>query len=113
MCIDTTSSKAREWQITVKFDSGVESLNDDEKMWLLLANADPNRDVTITEGTIEIDAQSKKLQERDFPNIVTMDDATISKVDSRWAEYNIGEFIPSPSLRYKKLIKGDAAEQQF
>ncbi|MFI3288327.1 MAG: menaquinone biosynthesis decarboxylase [Rikenellaceae bacterium] len=113
MCVDTTSSKAREWQITVKFDTGVESLNDDEKMWLLLANVDPSRDVIITEGSIEINAQSKKLQERDFPNIVTMDDATISKVDSRWEEYNIGEFIPSPSLRYKKLIKGDAAEQQF
>lgn len=113
MCIDTTSSRADEWQISVQFDSGVEELSDDEKMWLVLANTDPKRDITLTDGTINIDARSKKLQERDFPNIVTMDCDTINKVDSRWAEYNIGEFIASPSLRYKKLINGDAAEQQF
>lgn len=112
MLIDTTSENARQWQLEMIFDDGVEALSCDEKMWIGLANSDPARDVTLTDdGRVVVDARSKQLKTRDFPNIVTMDDPTISLVDRRWVEYDLGEPIPSPSHRYKHLIKGDSAEQ--
>lgn len=111
LCIDLSSSQREKWSVLPIFDSGVEELSDDEKLWVLLANIDPKRDCTVSDHTITIDARSKKLTERDFPNIVTMDDTTIAKVDNRWGEYNIGNLIKSPSLRYKKLLTSNEAKQ--
>lgn len=112
MLIDTTSDQAREWTLEVIFDEGCEALNDDEKMWIALANSDPARDVTLTDdGRMVVDARSKVLKNRDFPNIVTMDDATIALVDHRWAQYGLGQIIASPSLKYKHLVKTDSAKQ--
>ena len=34
----------------------------------------------------------------------------IEAVDRRWAEYGIGEFIDSPSRKYRKLLLSDKAE---
>jgi len=31
-------------------------------------------------------------------------------VDARWKEYDIGEFLPSPSDRYCRLLRGGGAE---
>lgn len=111
MCIDTTSEKCVSMAIDVLFDAGVERLNDDEKLWIALGNSDPSRDVKIEESVIHLDARSKELAGRDFPNIVTMDNETIELVDRRWKEYSIGEFMASPSLRYKHLIIGKDAKQ--
>lgn len=112
MCIDTTSERAARYAIKPIFDNGVqEKLNHDEQLWILLGNSDPERDIKITDGAIHVDARSKKLTERDFPNIVTMDDHTIENVDSRWAQYGLGEWVESPSLRYKHLIIGTDAKQ--
>ncbi|MEG1076026.1 MAG: menaquinone biosynthesis decarboxylase [Mucinivorans sp.] len=111
MCVDTTSERATRRLISPIFDSGVDLLNDDERLWIALGNTDPDRDVKLTADEIIIDARSKTLAQRDFPNIVTMDDQTIEKVDRRWTLYNIGDFRESPSRRYKHLIKGNNAEQ--
>lgn len=113
MCIDTTSNRKRKFRVKVDFDNGVEELSIDDKLWIMLANTDPARDIVVDkeQGLLTINARSKVLKNRDFPNIVTTDDDTIKLVDSRWQEYNIGEFITSPSLKYKKLIKGNGAEQ--
>lgn len=114
MCIDTTSDRKIKYSIEVQFDSGVEQLDLDDRLWVLLGNTDPARDITVDkeQGILRIDARSKKLENRDFPNIVTADDKTIELVDSRWEEYGIGEFLSSPSLKYKHLLKGNGAEQQ-
>lgn len=111
ICIDTTSGRAQKWRVEPTFDSGVERLSHDDKLWLLLANSDPSRDIELDtkSSVVRIDARSKRLTKRDFPNIVTMNDTTIELVDRRWAEYGIGEFIASPSKKYKHLIKGDSA----
>ena len=46
---------------------------------------------------------------RDWPNIIAANDATIKAVDAKWAQLEIGEFIKSPSLKYKnQLYKGGA-----
>ncbi|MEI2985444.1 MAG: hypothetical protein V8T61_00005 [Alistipes inops] len=45
-----------------------------------------------------------------FPNVVAAPEATIALVDARWKEYDIGEFLPSPSDRYCRLLRGGGAE---
>jgi 4-hydroxy-3-polyprenylbenzoate decarboxylase len=44
--------------------------------------------------------------QRDWPNIVVADEATIRSVDSKWSELGIGEFIASPSLKYRDQLYG-------
>ncbi|RLD42639.1 MAG: menaquinone biosynthesis decarboxylase [Bacteroidetes bacterium] len=89
-------------------------------VWRVANNSDPNRDCFYTYdnngkayNTLFIDGLRKNLEmdnfNRDWPNIVCMDEATIKLVDEKWSSYNIGEFLPSPSLKYRKqLYEGDA-----
>jgi 4-hydroxy-3-polyprenylbenzoate decarboxylase len=42
--------------------------------------------------------------QRDWPNVIVMDDETISRVNQRWESFRIGPFIASPSLQFKSLI---------
>lgn len=115
LCIDTTGRGTRdaggqdpkEYTIKPLFDLGVEQLNDNEQLWLLLGNSDPGRDCQIIENEIVVDGRSKA----GFPNIATMDRATIEQVDRRWAEYGLGDFLESNSKRYLDLKKGDHAQQ--
>ena len=61
-----------------------------------------------------IDARSKRPgygnNPKRFPNVVTSSPETIALVTERWAEYGLGEFIESPSRRYRKLWLSDTAE---
>ena len=84
-------------------------------LWLAMANSDPRRDVKILSGgELLLDARSKHPGVGDnpkrFPNVVMSSVETIEKVDARWVEYGIGEFIPSPSRRYRKLWLSPRAE---
>jgi 4-hydroxy-3-polyprenylbenzoate decarboxylase len=47
--------------------------------------------------------------QRDWPNIIVADDATIKTVDKKWDQLGIGEFIPSPSLKFKAQLYGEEA----
>lgn len=87
--------------------------------WIASGNIDPQRDSIIltkqnhSHSCIFIDATRKiKGQDnfqRDWPNIVSSNMNTIQLVDKKWKKYNIGEFIPSPSLKYQKMLfKGGA-----
>jgi 4-hydroxy-3-polyprenylbenzoate decarboxylase len=83
-------------------------------LWLSANNIDPLRDITKLENDcLLIDATSKSREtdnfDRQWPNIVTMDTATIELVDKKWSIYKIGEFIPSPSLHYLPLVKNSGA----
>jgi len=46
---------------------------------------------------------------RDWPNIIIADDKTIASVDEKWERLGLGEFIPSPSLKYKGQMYGEEA----
>jgi 4-hydroxy-3-polyprenylbenzoate decarboxylase len=46
---------------------------------------------------------------RDWPNVVTMNSETIAAIDAKWSELGLGEFIESPSLKFKSLVKGGGA----
>ena len=97
------------------FDSRAEKMTANELLWLGAANTEPTRDITLHGSTLVIDARAKRPGANDenpsrWPNIVTADKATIDLVNSRWAEYGIGEEIPSPSERYSMLKLSDGAE---
>jgi 4-hydroxy-3-polyprenylbenzoate decarboxylase len=47
--------------------------------------------------------------QRDWPNIIVADDATIRAVDAKWNDLGIGEFIQSPSLKFKGQMYGEEA----
>ena len=65
-------------------------------------------------NTLTIDARAKvpgaEGNPTRFPNVVTSTEDVIEAVDRRWAEYGIGEFIDSPSRKYRKLLLSDKAE---
>ncbi|MGC9344519.1 MAG: hypothetical protein ACP5E3_17575, partial [Bacteroidales bacterium] len=79
----------------------------------VLNNIEINRDILLVKDTrdslkLMIDGTSKISENeafpRDWPNIVTMDEVTIKKVDSKWADLQLGNFISSPSEDYQRLI---------
>ena len=91
-------------------------------LWRFCNNMDPKRDSFLykkfredgkyiaimgLDGTIKTKAYDGF--ERDWPNIIVADDATIASVDGKWKDLNIGTFIPSPSLKYKDQMYGEKA----
>ena len=80
--------------------------------WRVSNNADAKRDTVIFDAKdgnsishVMIDGTRKTKEFDDFhrpwPNIITSNDETIASVDAKWDKLGIGEFIPSPSLKYK------------
>ena len=97
------------------FDNGaVGSMRPSDLLWLAAANTDPKRDIRISGDIVIIDARSKRPGYGNnpprFPNVVTSTPDVIRMVSERWSEYNIGEFIESPSRRYRKLWLSDEAQ---
>lgn len=102
-------------KFVVLFDHGAAgSMRPEDLLWIAAANTDPRRDIRIYRKTIIIDARSKRPgygdNPRRFPNVVTSVPDVIHHVDERWAEYEIGDFIESPSRRYRKLWLSDGAQ---
>ena len=83
--------------------------------WQILANSDPRRDhefilpeSLIIDGTIK--AGRKGGFPRRWPNIVSSDSDTILAIDKKWDLLGIGEFLISPSSRYKRLCRKGSDE---
>jgi 4-hydroxy-3-polyprenylbenzoate decarboxylase len=83
--------------------------------WQVLGNSDPLRDhyrisgkILLIDGTIKY--YRKNGFPRKWPNVVCSDRKTIEKVDKKWNELGIGEFIESPSRRYLPLMRSDSDE---
>ena len=98
----------------VLFDSRAEGFEAEDLLWIAAANTDPSRDITLSNDKIVVDARVK-IPGREgnptrFPNVVTSTPEVIEAVDKRWQKYGIGEFIASPSLKYRKLTFNDKAE---
>lgn len=88
--------------------------------WLVANNIDPLRDCSYARNEngmdilpMAIDGTGKSLAadgfKRQWPNVLAMDDTTIQQVDSMWQKLGLGDFITSPSLNYKVLIKNEGA----
>lgn len=82
-------------------------------LWRFCNNLDPKRDAFVVNNHIAFDGTRKTAAlddfQRDWPNIIVSDSATIEAVDKKWNELGIGEFIPSPSLKYKDQLYGKGA----
>lgn len=89
-------------------------------LWLTAANIDPIRDCRFYSENnnqslpLTIDATSKTLSNDNFkrrwPNAVVMSDDIIKKVDEKWGKLGLGEFLESPSKKYKVLVENQGAE---
>ena len=82
-------------------------------LWRACNNADARRDIFIDAEKLIIDGTTKTKEydnfDRDWPNILIHDDATIKAVDEKWSKLGLGEFIKSPSLKYKSQMYGEGA----
>lgn len=93
-------------------------------LWRFCNNLDPKRDSILAQrpsladdkkifSCMGFDGALKTKAyddfQRDWPNIIVADDATIASVDQKWDGLGIGLFIPSPSLKYKDQIYGEEA----
>ncbi len=91
-------------------------------LWRFCNNLDPKRDNIICQRTTNngqriacmgLDGTRKTKEfdnfKRDWPNIIVADEKTIKTVDEKWDELGLGEFIPSPSLKFKAQMYGESA----
>ena len=90
-------------------------------LWRFCNNLDPKRDSIIYREDLDngyvacmgFDGTRKTKAwddfQRDWPNIIVADDATIRAVDEKWEQLGLGEFIASPSLRFKEQLYGEDA----
>ncbi len=93
-------------------------------LWRFCNNLDPKRDFILVQRQSKSDPsktfacmgfdgtiKTKEFDnfQRDWPNIIVSDDATIKSVDEKWDRLALGEFIPSPSLKFKGQIYGEEA----
>lgn len=90
-------------------------------LWRFCNNLDPKRDFHLFKRHLNnrytacmgLDGTRKTKEfdnfQRDWPNIIVADDATIKSVDEKWNELGIGQFIPSPSLKFKDQMYGEEA----
>ncbi len=96
-------------------------------LWRLCNNLDPKRDHFLVQrpslvqhdnifSCIGFDGTRKTKEldnfHRDWPNIIVADEATIKSVDEKWGQLGLGDFIPSPSLKYKDQLYGEEAVVQ-
>jgi 4-hydroxy-3-polyprenylbenzoate decarboxylase len=82
-------------------------------LWRFCNNLDPKRDHHLANHCMGFDGTRKTKQHdnfnRDWPNIIVADEQTISSVDAKWSTLGIGDFIPSPSLKFKEQMYGEEA----
>lgn len=93
-------------------------------LWRFCNNVDPKRDSILVkrpsheksdqtfacmgfDGTIK--TKEHDNFQRDWPNIIVASEETIQAVDSKWNQLGIGEFIPSPSLKFMDQMYGEEA----
>ena len=114
------SGAVRRLKVVVLVDSDLPLENLEAVVWYVTGNLDPRRDCVIhppsTSGEASIllvDGTRKTAAtdgfKRDWPNPVLSSPETIALVDHRWSEYGLGAFIPSPTLFYAPLKRGEGA----
>ena len=96
-------------------------------LWRFCNNLDPKRDSELVQRPSKIlpgktfacmglDGTLKTRDfdnfQRDWPNIIVADEATIQSVDRKWERLGLGEFLPSPSLKFKGQTYGEEAAVQ-
>ena len=108
----------------VVMDSEVNVFHPGLVAWICSNNIDPMRDCFFLHDehdfpypVLFIDGTKKTEYydgfQREWPNIIVMDDATINFVDENWGKFLAVPFISSPSIQYKSLVfQGGAVMDQ-
>jgi len=93
-------------------------------LWRFCNNLDPRRDSVLAQrpsttapgktfACMGLDGTLKTRDldgfQRDWPNIIISDEATIEAVDAKWASLGLGDFLPSPSLKFRNAVYGEEA----
>lgn len=93
-------------------------------LWRFCNNLDPKRDSILIQRAsfkepgknfacmgLDGTVKTKELDnfQRDWPNIIVADDTTIRSVDEKWSKLGLGEFVSSPSLKFKSQMYGEEA----
>ncbi|GAO45651.1 menaquinone biosynthesis decarboxylase [Flavihumibacter petaseus] len=99
----------------------VDPVNLPVALWRFCNNLDPKRDQILYTATsttsggklfhcLGLDGSTKTKQwdnfQRDWPNIIVADEATITSVDQKWDKLGLGSFLPSPSLAFREQLYG-------
>jgi 4-hydroxy-3-polyprenylbenzoate decarboxylase len=93
------------FQVFIFLDEEIDIKDWSMVWWIILNNIDPAFDIDVQTQYLFIDATSKHGVDfnRDWPNVVAMDESTIKKIDTIWNNLEIGKFMGSPSIKYRKL----------
>lgn len=111
----------QKFKAIVLFNNGADLADHQTLLWLLGGNIEPERDISVhshlqNKKIVLVDATFKTethdVFERLWPNVVTMDDETISSIDKIWKDLGLGNFIESPSIKLKPLVKGSGAVRE-
>lgn len=104
----------------VAVDAGIDPQRPDLLLWYALANIDPQRDVAIrpiegrSRAVVLVDGTRKlapaDAAQRPWPNVATMDSATVAAVDALWGELGLGPLVASPTAGLTALQQGPEAE---
>jgi 4-hydroxy-3-polyprenylbenzoate decarboxylase len=91
-----------------------------DAVWRFSNNVDPKRDSMMVDSKSENEVNhvvfdgTRKTKEmdgfdRDWPNILASDEITIQRIDAIWNTLHLGDFIESPSKKYRQqLYRGGA-----
>jgi len=104
-------------KILIMVDYGLDINEVSMLVWVTFGNIEPKRDIRLIKPETEtpcliIDAtrKSKHSQfERDWPNVIVSDDKTIRNIDEKWKTLELGNFIRSPSKKFKQMISPGGA----
>lgn len=111
-------------KIIIYLEQDLDASDMADAVWHFANNIDPARDSYIIAASVEgstshigLDGTRKTKEwdnfHRDWPNVVCSDEATIKSIDEKWDKLNLGKFIASPSLKYRKqLYAGGAAVKE-
>ena len=119
-----TEILVKDWVKKIKFLLFIDDLVDTSSfsriVWIAANNTDPMRDCFYIEREPGVKFQvlcidgTRKTREfddfqRDWPNVIVMDDLTIKSIDTKWENLGLGPLISSPSLIYKSLVINSGA----
>lgn len=104
-------------KVLIMVDHGVDINDISVLTWVTLGNIDPQRDIHLINNEHELPClvvnatgkYSEKYFERDWPNVIVSDNKTINKIDNKWEKLELGDFIQSPSLKFKNMILSEGA----
>jgi 4-hydroxy-3-polyprenylbenzoate decarboxylase len=104
-------------KIIIYVEAATDANDIKDVVWRFSNNLDPRRDSYIITGDtishIGFDGTRKTKELDDFdrpwPNIICSDEQTILSVDKKWQNLGLGEFIASPSLKYRRQLYSSGA----